>query len=207
MVFDTLYGQAGQKGNFAATPQMIEGHTTESDGKVWKLTLRDGLVFHSGDKVLARDCVASVKRWGARDAFGQALMARTDELSAPDDKTIMFRLKAPFALLPDALCHGASNMCAIMPEHIAQTDPFKAFTEVIGSGPFRFKPDERVPGSFFAYEKFDKLQAARGRRGQLRFRSKDRALRSGRVARAAGSRHEVGSASGRRDGLVGESHG
>ncbi len=158
MVFDTLYGQAGQKGNFAATPQMISGHTIESDGKVWKLTLRDGLMFHNGDKVLARDCVASVKRWGARDAFGQALMARTDELSAPDDKTIMFRLKAPFALLPDALCHGASNMCAIMPEHIAQTDPFKAFTEVIGSGPFKFKADERVPGSLFVYEKFDKYK-------------------------------------------------
>jgi peptide/nickel transport system substrate-binding protein len=158
MVFDTLYGQAGQKGNFAATPQMISGHTIESDGKVWKLTLRDGLMFHNGDKVLARDCVASVKRWGARDAFGQALMARTDELSAPDDKTIMFRLKAPFALLPDALCHGASNMCAIMPEHIAQTDPFKAFTEVIGSGPFKFKADERVSGSLFVYEKFDKYQ-------------------------------------------------
>jgi peptide/nickel transport system substrate-binding protein len=158
MVFDTLYGQAGQKGGFAATPQMISGHTIESDGKVWKLTLRDGLMFHNGDKVLARDCVASVKRWGARDAFGQALMARTDELSAPDDKTIMFRLKAPFALLPDALCHGASNMCAIMPEHIAQTDPFKAFTEVIGSGPFKFLANERVPGSFFAYQKFDKYK-------------------------------------------------
>ena len=76
--------------------------------------------------MLARDCVASIKRWGARDAFGQALMARTDELSAPDDKTIVFRLKQPFALLPDALCHGASNMCAIMPQHIAETDPFKA---------------------------------------------------------------------------------
>ena len=50
----------------------------------------------------------------------------------------------PFALLPDAMCHGASNMCAIMPKHIAETDPFKAFTEVIGSGPFRFKWDERV---------------------------------------------------------------
>ncbi len=158
MVFDTLYGQAGQKGNFTATPQMVSGHTIESDGKVWKLTLRDGLMFHNGDKVLARDCVASIKRWGARDAFGQALMARTDELSAPDDKTIMFRLKAPFALLPDALCHGASNMCAIMPEHIAQTDPFKAVTEVIGSGPFKFKADERVSGSLFVYEKFDKYK-------------------------------------------------
>ncbi|HXA26051.1 MAG TPA: ABC transporter substrate-binding protein [Acetobacteraceae bacterium] len=154
MVFDTLYGQSGQQDGFKATPQMVAGHTVDADGKTWKLVLRDGLMFHNGEKVLARDCVASIKRWGARDAFGQALMQRTDELSAPDDKTIMFRLKQPFSLLPDALCHGASNMCAIMPERIAATDPFKQFTEVIGSGPFRFKTDERVQGSLFVYERF-----------------------------------------------------
>ena len=155
MVYDTPYGQTGQKDGFKATPQMVAGHTIENDGKTWKLTLRDGLMFHTGENVLARDCVASIKRWGARDAFGQALMARTDELSARDDKTIMFRLKQPFALLPDALCHGASNMCAIMPQRIAETDPFKQITEVVGSGPFRFKTDERVQGSLFVYERFD----------------------------------------------------
>ena len=158
MVFDTLYGQTGQEDGFKATPQMVAGHVVENDGKTWKLTLRDGLLFHNGEKVLASDCVASIKRWGARDAFGQALMARTDELSAPDDKTIVFRLKQPFALLPDALGHGASNMCAMMPKHIAETDPFKQFTEVVGSGPFRFKADERVQGSLFVYERFDKYK-------------------------------------------------
>ena len=158
MVFDTLYGQTGQAGGYKATPQMVEGHVVEDDGKTWKLTLRDGLQFHDGEKVLARDCAASIKRWGARDAFGQALLARTDELSAPDDKTIVFRLKQPFALLPDALGHGASNMCAMMPQRIAETDPFKPFTEVVGSGPFRFKADERVQGSLFVYQKFDKYK-------------------------------------------------
>ena len=158
MVFDTLYGQTGKAFGYKATPQMVAGHVIENGGKTWKLTLRDGLLFHNGDRVLASDCVASIKRWGARDAFGQALMARTDELSAPDDKTILFRLKQPFALLPDALGHGASNMCAIMPKHIADTDPFKQFTEVVGSGPFRFKADERVQGSLFVYERFDKYK-------------------------------------------------
>ncbi len=156
MIYDTLYGQSGSKDGFKAEPQMLAGHSIEDNGKTWKLTLRDGLMFHDGSKVLARDCVASIKRWGARDAFGQALIARTDELSAADDKTIVFRLKQPFPLLPDALCHGAANMCAIMPERIASSDPFKAFTEVVGSGPFRFKADERVQGSLFVYERFDK---------------------------------------------------
>src|SRR6516164_8614960 len=158
MIYDTLYGQTGKQYGYKCTPQMVAGHVTDNDGKTWKLTLRDGLVFHNGDKVLASDCVPSIKRWGARDAFGQALMARTDELSAPDDKTILFRLKQPFALLPDAMCHGASNMCAMMPQRIAETDPFKQFTEVVGSGPFRFKVDERVQGSLFVYERFDKYK-------------------------------------------------
>jgi peptide/nickel transport system substrate-binding protein len=158
MVYDTLYGQAGQKDGFKAMPQMLAGHTIENDGRTWKLTLRDGLLFHDGERVLARDCAASIKRWGARDAFGQALMARTDEVSAADDTTIVIRLKQPFALLPDAMCHGASNMCAMMPQRIAELDPFKAFTEVIGSGPFRFKADERVQGSLFVYERFDKYK-------------------------------------------------
>ena len=134
---------------------MLAGYIVENDGKTWKLTLRDGLVFHNGEKVLARDCAASIKRWGARDAFGQALMTRTDEVSAADDNTIVIRLNRPFTLLPDAMCHAASNMCAVMPQHIAETDPFKAFTEVIGSGPFRFKADERVQGSLFVYERFE----------------------------------------------------
>jgi peptide/nickel transport system substrate-binding protein len=150
-VFDTLYATDH---TFAPQPQMAAGHVTEDDGKTWKITLRDGLTFHDGSKVLAKDCVASIKRWGARDAFGGTLLAVTDEISAPDDRTIVFRLKKPFALLPSALGKLGSNICAIMPERLASTDPFKQVTEMVGSGPFRFKADERVQGSLFVYEKF-----------------------------------------------------
>ncbi|HUB46073.1 MAG TPA: ABC transporter substrate-binding protein [Acetobacteraceae bacterium] len=155
MVFDTLYGQTGQSNGFKITPQMVAGHVVEDGGKTWKLTLRDGLMFHNNEKVLARDCAASIKRWGARDAFGQALMQRIDEISAPDDKTILIRLKQPFPLLPNALGHAAANMCAMMPQHVAEGDPFKPIKETIGSGPFRFKADERVQGSLFVYQRFE----------------------------------------------------
>src|SRR5665213_1938035 len=43
LVFDTLYGLDE---NFTAHPQMVEGHTVESGGTVWKLTLREDLKFH-----------------------------------------------------------------------------------------------------------------------------------------------------------------
>jgi peptide/nickel transport system substrate-binding protein len=154
LVFDALYGVTGPEDGFKATPQMAAGHRVEDDGRTWRVTLRDGLVFHDGQKVLARDCVASIRRWGVRDTFGQALLARIDEVSAADDKTITFRLKRPFPMLPDALGKLAASMCAIMPERLASTDPFKQITEMVGSGPYRFKADERTQGSLFVYERF-----------------------------------------------------
>ena len=67
LIFDTLYGQDDA---LQIQPQMVDGHTTEDGGKLWTLKLRDGLLFHDGSPVLARDCVASIKRWARRDAFG-----------------------------------------------------------------------------------------------------------------------------------------
>jgi peptide/nickel transport system substrate-binding protein len=153
MVFDTLYGMDS---NFRPTPQMVDGHRVEDDGKRWDLTLREGLVWHDGEKVLARDCVASLKRWAKRHPFGATLMEATEELSAPDDRTIRFRLKKPFPLLPTALGMASVPVCAMMPERLANSDPFKAVEEIVGSGPFRFKQDERVPGSINVYTKFDR---------------------------------------------------
>ncbi len=154
LVFDTLFGQPDADGGARPTPQMASGHVVENDGKVWRLTLRDGLRFHDGERVLARDCAASVRRWGARDSFGQALLQQVDEISAPDDRTLLFRLKQPFPMLAAALGKSNGNMCAIMPERLAKTDPFKQIAEMVGSGPFRFKADERVAGAFASYERF-----------------------------------------------------
>ncbi len=150
LVFDTLFGQDG---HYKASPQMVEGALVEQDGRRWTLTLREGLKFHDGAPVLARDCAASIRRWGRRDAFGQALLAATDELSAPDDRKIVFRLKKPFPLLPEALGKSPSPMPAMMPERLANTDPFTQITEMIGSGPYRFRADERIPGARVVYER------------------------------------------------------
>ncbi len=159
MIFDTLYGIDNA---YKAQPQMVAGHVMEDDGKRWTLTLRDGLAWHDGDKVLARDCVASIQRWGKRDAFGQTLLGYTDELSATDDKTIVFRLKKQFSLLPDALGKPGSNMCAMMPERLAKTDAFKPLTEMVGSGPFKWNDKERIVGSLAVYERNAAYQPRQG---------------------------------------------
>ncbi|MEJ1975614.1 MAG: ABC transporter substrate-binding protein [Acetobacteraceae bacterium] len=153
MVFDTLYGMDAQ---FQPQPQMVEGHTIEDDGKRWDLVLRPGLTFHDGTRGSARGIAwPASQRWAKRDPFGGTLMDATEELSAADDRTIRFRLKHPFPLLSLALGKAGVPVCAMMPERLANTDPFTAVTEMVGSGPFRYVASERVPGSLNVYAKFE----------------------------------------------------
>jgi peptide/nickel transport system substrate-binding protein len=155
MVYDTLYGTNSA---LEVSPQMVSGHVVSNDDRQWDLTLREGLEWHDGERVLARDCAASIRRWAARDGFGAELMAATDELSAPDDRTIRFLLKYPFPLLTAALGKAAVQAAFMMPERLATQDALKPLTEVVGSGPFRFLADERVQGARNVYARFDRYQ-------------------------------------------------
>lgn len=162
LIFDTLYGLDTE---FRPQPQMLEGHVVDAGGLLWTLRLRDGLRFHDGAPVLARDCVASIRRWGSVDGFGSTLLAATDALDAPDDRTIRFRLKHPFPLLPDALGKISPNICAIMPERLAGLPASQAVPELVGSGPFRLVAAERVAGSRIVYERFEAYGPAPGAPG------------------------------------------
>jgi peptide/nickel transport system substrate-binding protein len=152
LLFDTLYGVDDA---FRPQPQMVAGHVIEDDGKTWLMTLREGLRFHDNEPVRARDVVASLRRWAARDAFGSSLFNVVDELSAPDDRTVRWRLKHPFPMLPDALGKVGAIIAFIMPERLAATDSAMPVKELVGSGPFRFRSDLHVPGSRLVYDRFD----------------------------------------------------
>ena len=71
-------------------------------------------------------------------------MAATDEISAPDDTSIRFRLKSRSRCCRDALGKTAAYHCAIMPSGWPDR-PYTQVTEMVGSGPSRFVANERVP--------------------------------------------------------------
>ncbi len=152
MVFDLLYGR-----DEFMNPQlqMLEADLMEEDGKRWTLRLRENLWFHDGEPVRARDCVASLKRWMVRDQGGVTLSQRLDVIEATDDRTIVLRLNKPFVHLRTLLSKFIIP-AVMMPERLAQTDPFKQIPEAIGSGPFRWLAKEHVQGSHAAFEKFDR---------------------------------------------------
>ena len=152
MIYDVLFGRDERQN---PKLQMLAGYVVEDDGRRWDMTLREGLWFHDGEKVLARDCVASLNRWMKRDPGGATLEARLDSLEAPDDRTIRLRLKKPFPHLPHLLSKF-QTAAVMVPERLARTDPHKQLPEAVGSGPFRFLADEYVIGSHAALVKNEK---------------------------------------------------
>lgn len=153
LVFDYLYAQDSEG---RLHPQMAEGHLREEDGRLWTIRLREGLRFHDGSPVLARDVVASLKRWSTRQAFAISVFQDVEELAAPDDRTVRFRFKRPFQLLPELLGRPLPFPPAIMPERLAASTPAtQAVSEIVGSGPYRFVAGERVPGARAVYQRFE----------------------------------------------------
>ena len=73
MLYETLYTRDSA---LNPHPHMVEGHTIEDGGKRWTMKLRPDQWFHDGTPVLARDCVASVRRWMKRDQIGGFIVQR-----------------------------------------------------------------------------------------------------------------------------------
>jgi peptide/nickel transport system substrate-binding protein len=151
MIYDTPFALDA---NLKVQPQMVDTWTVSDDKLTYTFTLRDGLKFHDGAPVTSEDCIASIKRWGAKDAMGQKLMQFTKEMMVVDARTFTLALKEPFGLVLESLGKPSSSVPFIMPKRIAETDPNKQITEFIGSGPFVFKKDQWRPGDKVVYEKF-----------------------------------------------------
>jgi peptide/nickel transport system substrate-binding protein len=157
MVWDTLFAMDEK---FEVKPQMIDKHDVSADKLTWTFTLRDGLEWHDGKPVTSEDCIASIKRWGARDAMGLKLMDFVKDFEVVDPKTFKMKMKEPYGLVLQSLGKPSSNVPFMMPARVAATDPMQQIKleDVIGSGPFIFKADEWKPGEKTVYVKNAKYQ-------------------------------------------------
>jgi peptide/nickel transport system substrate-binding protein len=151
LVWDTLYGLDDK---LVPQRQMAESEEVSADGLTWTFKLRPGLKFHDGEPVLAKDVVASLVRWSARDPMGLMIRAIQNELVAVDDRTWLWSLKKPYPKMLLALAKNNAPCSFVMPERIAKTDAFTQITEYVGSGPMRFARSEWVPGAKAVFERF-----------------------------------------------------
>src|SRR5271155_219591 len=112
LVWDTLYGVDA---SLQPQRQMVEQEEGSDDGLVWPFRPRAGLKSHDGEPVRAKDVVASLTHWSARDPMGLMLKAIQNELTAVDDRTFKWALKKPFPKLPVALAKVGTPSCFMMP--------------------------------------------------------------------------------------------
>ena len=150
MVWDTLFALDH---TLAPRPQAAERAEVSSDELTWTITLRDGLIFHDNVPVLARDAVASVRRWSQKNSLGQTIAAITHEIKTIDDKRFQIVLTQPFRAMLISLALGS---IFVQPERIASVPASEQFKDVIGSGPYRFLADEFQAGATARYARWDK---------------------------------------------------
>ena len=150
MIYDTLFGTDE---NAKVKPQMVESWTESGDHRLWTFKLRKGLEFHDGKPVTGDDVIASLQRWGKRDAMGSALFQFVQRMDSPTPDTFRIFLGEACGFVLEALGKPSSNVPFIMPKRIAETDAFKQIEEHIGSGPYVFKKDEFKPGDRAVYTK------------------------------------------------------
>ena len=151
MIWDSLYGQT-IKGE--VLPQMVAGHDVSANGRTWRFTLRDGLLFHDNEPVRAADCVASFNRWAKRRSIGQKLLEELDQIRVLDDRRFEIVTKGPFPRMITML--GRDTFFFVMPERVANTPPLQQISEFAGSGPYRFATDEWRPGARAVFTRFEK---------------------------------------------------
>ena len=150
MVYDTLFG-TDEKNRIQ--PQMVEKWTESPDHRLWTFTLRPGLAFHDGAPVTGDDVIASLGRWGKRDAMGQKLMTFVERMDSPQANTFRIFLREACGFVLEALGKPSSNVPFVMPKRVADTPADKQIDDATGSGPYVFAKDEFKPGDKAVYLK------------------------------------------------------
>src|SRR3989475_2183012 len=122
------------------------------DGLTYTFKIRQGIKFHDGSSLTAVDVKATYEKIvsppeGVRSVRRNAYAPITS-IETPDPDTVVFKLKYASASLLDNL---ASPWNVIYPKKYLDKDPNYFKTNVVGSGPFKFKSYTR--GSTFEGER------------------------------------------------------
>jgi peptide/nickel transport system substrate-binding protein len=127
-------------------PGLAKSWSISPDGKTYTFKLQENVKWHDGKPFTSADVVFSANVYLKEvHPRSRPVFLRCEEISAPDDHTVVFKLKEPFA--PFMMLWEPST-APIVPKHIYEGTDFRsnpANQTPIGTGPFKFK--EWVRGS------------------------------------------------------------
>ncbi|MEU5773982.1 ABC transporter substrate-binding protein [Streptomyces venezuelae] len=108
---------------------------TDTEAKVFKCELRDGLKFSNGNELTSKDVKFSFDRMRKINADdGPALMfPMLDQVQTPDAKTVVFKLKYSDATFPSKIASGAGS---IVDHTEYDMNRLREDGKAVGSGPY-----------------------------------------------------------------------
>ena len=124
---------------------VAKSHTISEDGKTYTFQLREGVKFHNGAEVTAKDVKYSIERCAGITEGGTPLIAafsNVKEVTIPDENTVEIQLQQADTEFLAYLTVG------IVPEGVTDYDK-----NPIGTGPFMY--DSRSPQDYVKLKKFE----------------------------------------------------
>ena len=102
LVYDSLTELAP---DLTVQPGLATEWAYNDDGTELTFTLREGVTFHDGSELTSEDVVASLERILDEEtaAAGRGFLLSIEEITAPDDLTVVLTLSTADATLPAAL--------------------------------------------------------------------------------------------------------
>ena len=164
---------AVEPGGTELQPGLATEWSSNEDGTVWTLTLREGVTFHDGTPFNAEAAKFNIDRWndpafeyGFRDegvqyeawgyVFGGFLgdeAAVLSEANVVDETTLELVLSKPMGFLPAALSSSYFGLHSPTAVQEAGADYGTPSVGAVGTGPFQFV--EWVDGSQVVLERFE----------------------------------------------------
>ncbi|WP_121062674.1 ABC transporter substrate-binding protein [Chachezhania antarctica] len=159
-IFDSL---VAYRDDMTVGPLLAESWETSEDGKTWTFTIRDGATYHNGKPVKAEDMVWLWDRlmargettgtpWLCQPVFDGSGSLKVNDVSAPDDRTLVFELEDPSPLFLERMADVICHIYGVSPDNV-DADGNWIEGSAIGTGPFKLK--EWKKEQYVALEKFD----------------------------------------------------
>lgn len=120
-------------------PDLAESWSTSPDGLTYTFRLQEGVTWHDGRPFTAEDVRFTLESLARHSSLARDAAARVTEVTAPDDRTVVLRLRQTWS--PFLATLGGLGLF-ILPRHLADKPDFGH--QPVGTGPFRLR--EWVPG-------------------------------------------------------------
>jgi len=147
-VFEQLFAFDAE---YAVKPMLAQSVSVSADGKTYTIPLRQGVKFHNGQEMTAADVLASLTRWTKVSSRGKIAGQSIESITSPDARTVVIKLKTPFAPLLSFLAFQ-NTAAAIYPKAVVDKFGEKMISEYVGTGPYRL--DQWRPDYFIRLVRF-----------------------------------------------------